>query len=146
MQKVGVFLTLCIVTLSSCTMRVDSYGGKPVDFTELPKEVQDTILYWTKSDEWIPYTESNDTTELYEYYEPNIICFDDQYTLRDVTFGPWTWYKLLTRTSDDKEYKLASNAPVPIIVKNDSIIIPDDYCILAVWDPAIKWTIYKLPQ
>lgn len=125
-------------------MKVDNFGGKAVAFTDLPKEVQDTVLYWVENDKWIPFTVPGDTTQQAEYYEPDIICFDDKYTLESEEFGPWVKYKLLTRTSDGKEYKLTRNAPLPVIVRNDTIIIPDEYNILSVWNPAVKWKIYRL--
>jgi len=125
-------------------MAVDSFGGKSVNFTDLPKVVQDTVLYWVKCDKRCPFTFPNDTTQCYGYYEPDVLCFDDQYTLNREKFGPWIKNRILKRISDGKEYKLTTSMPLPAIIRNDTIIIPDDYNILTVWNPSVKWKIYRL--
>lgn len=143
-HKYAPILLLCVISLSSCIMTVEDFGGKSVSFTDLPKEVQDTVLYWVENDKWITFTVPGDSTQYQEDYYPYIICFDEQYTLKSEEFGPWTKNKLLTRISDGKRYKLARNAPIPVIVRNDTIYIPEEYNILTVWDPSVKWMMYKL--
>ena len=143
MNKIILSGILLFISLSSCT--VDNGRGQTVSFMDLPKEVQDTILYWTENDVVTTFTASDDTTLLSMYDKPELLCFDEKYTLERTEFGPWILHKILTRISDGKEYKLTRNAPVPIIVHNDTLIIPDEYNILTVWDPSVKWRIYKLP-
>lgn len=134
-----------MLSLSGCNPTVDNGRGQIVSFTDLPQEVQDTVLYWTENDIVTSFIASDDSTLLEMTDKPNLICFDKKYTLTSVPFGPWIKHKLLTRISDGKTYKLTRNAPMPIIVRNDTLIIPVDYNILLVWDPSIKWSLYKLP-
>lgn len=75
---------------------------------------------------------------------PYVICFDEKYKLEDEKFGPWTKYQLLIRISDGKKYKLTRNASVPMIVRNDSLIIPTEYNILPAIDTLTTFKVYKL--
>ena len=47
MNRIILFGILLLMSLSSCNMSVDNGGGKTVSFADLPREVQDTIMYWT---------------------------------------------------------------------------------------------------
>lgn len=145
MNRIILFGIPLMMSLSGCNPTVDNGRGQIVSFTDLPQEVQDTVLYWSENDVVTSFIASDDSTLLEMTDKPNLICFDEKYTLTSVPFEPWIKHMLLTRISDGKKYKLKRNAPVPIIVRNDTLIIPVDYNILLVWDPSIKWSLYKLP-
>ena len=83
-------------------------------------------------------------SQLATYDKPEIISFDGSYSLKYNEWGPWITNKVLTRNSDGKKFKLAGNAPEPIIIHNGNIIIPDEYNILTVWKPDVTFTVYKL--
>lgn len=138
MRKILLYSALCLSTFLACTRAVDDSDGRTVSFADLPQPVKDSLLYWTEHDLVIEC----DTFSILE--KPEIICFGDKYTLDSETFGPWTTKKVLTRGSDGKKYNLAHNAPVPIIVRGDSLIIPCDYNILTVWPASPTFKIYKL--
>lgn len=143
MNRIILFGILLILSLSGCKPTVDNGRGQIVSFTDLPQEVQDTVLYWTEN--YAPIFTDSDSLICLGEGMPSVISFDEKYTLTSVPFGPWIKHMLLTRISDGKKYKLKRNAPVPIIVRNDTLIISTDYNILTVWDPSIKWCLYKLP-
>ena len=42
----GILATLALTTFAGCSRRIDYTDGEPVMFSELPKEVQDTLI-WT---------------------------------------------------------------------------------------------------
>ncbi len=132
-----------MTSLSSCNMSVDNGGGKTVSFTDLPKEVQDTIMYWAENYAPIP-TNSDSLISIGEGM-PAVISFDGKYTLDCIEFGPWITHNILRRSSDGRKYNLPYNIPYPIIVRNDTLIIPEDYNILIVFDQNVKWSLYKLP-
>lgn len=137
-MRILLYSALCLLAFSSCTPAVDDFGGRTVSFADLPQPVKDSLLYWTEHDLVMAW----DTFQILE--KPEIICFDDKYTLESETFGPWTTKKVLTRESDGRKYNLAYNAPGPIIVRGDSLIIPCDYNILSVWPSSPTFKIYKL--
>ena len=135
---------LCLLMLSSCTKAVDNANSSTVSFSELPKAVQDTILYWTqKQADAETYTNSDSLINIGEGI-PNVISFDEKYTLESTVFGPWGKCRILTRLSDGKVYKLSRDIPIPIVIRQDSLIVPTDYNILTIWDPLVKWKVYKL--
>ncbi len=144
MHKFILSIILCLLSLPSCNMAVDNFDGSTASFTDLPKEVQDSIIYWTENDIVTVFTDSYDTTQLAIFDKPELICFDEKYKLENDKVGPWIKNRVLTRISDGKEYKLMRNAPTPILVRNDSIIIPNDYNILDVFDSTLTFKVYKL--
>lgn len=123
-------------------MAVDDFGGSTVPFAGLPKEMQDTILSLTDN----PGSYFTNCVDSVKYGDgiPLVISFDEPYTLENVKFGPWVKYRILIRVSDGKEYKLTRNAPTPILVRNDSLLIPTKYNIITVWDSSIPFKVYKL--
>ncbi len=123
-------------------MAVDEFGSSTVPFAGLSKEMQDTILCLTGN----PGSYFTNCVDSVKYGDgiPLVICFDEPYTLEDVKLGPWVKYRILTRVSDGKEYKLTRNVPVPIMVRNDSLLIPTEYNIITVWDSSILFKVYKL--
>lgn len=141
---VGAVMGVFLSNIYSCSMEVDSFGGSTVSFTDLPKEVQDSISFWVEHDMVNTFTASYDTSQLAILDKPEIISFDGSYSLKCNEWGPWVTNKVLTRNSDGKKFKLAGNAPEPIIIHNGNTIIPDEYNILTVWKPNVTFTVYKL--
>lgn len=138
MRRILLYSALCLLAFSGCTTAIDDSGGRTVSFADLPQPVKDSLLYWTEHDRVMECG----TVSILE--KPEIICFDDKYTLESATFGPWTTKKVLTRESDGRKYNLAHNAPIPIIVRGDSLIIPCDYNILSIWPSSPTFKIHKL--
>ena len=143
MNRLILFGILLMMSLSGCNTTVDNGRGQIVSFTDLPHEVQDTIMYWTENYAPIP-TNSDSLISIGEGM-PAVISFDGKYTLDDVELGPWITHKILRRSSDGRKYIMSYNVPYPIIVRNDTLIIPEDYNILIVFDRNVKWSLYKLP-
>lgn len=143
MNRIILFGILLLMLLSSCNMTVDNGGGKTVSFADLPREVQDTIMYWT--DNYAPILTNSDSLISIGEGMPAVISFDGRYTLDNVKFGPWITHMILRRSSDGRKYDLSYNVPSPIIVRNDTLIIPNDYNILISFDQNVKWSLYKLP-
>ena len=97
-----------------------------VSFHELPKEVQDTVSYWIENkDKSCRFTNSDSLIKV-GIGTPIVISFDGKYTLENEKFGPWVKYRVLTRISDGKEYRLSRTTDVPLIVRNDTLLIPDN--------------------
>ncbi len=124
-------------------------GCRPVGFQEsvlsfhdLPKEVQDTVLYWTKHQG--AYFTNSDSLVKAGIGTPIVISFDGRYTLENEKFGPWVKYRVLTRISDGKEYRLSRNMDVPLIVRNDTVLIPENDNILYNLNSRTKFRIRKL--
>ena len=99
-----------------------------LSFHDLPKEVQDTVLYWTKHQG--AYFTNSDSLIKQGQGTPIVISFDGRYTLENEKFGPWVKWRILTRISDGKEYRLSRNVDVPLIVRNDTLLIPENDNIL----------------
>lgn len=112
-----------------------------VSFQDLPKEMQDTILFW-KENHGSYFTNSDSLISIGEM--PLVISFDDKYSLENEKFGPWVKSRILTRISDGKTYKFPRDTPTPYIIRNDTLVIPTDYNIIVVWNPTAKWRIRKL--
>lgn len=123
------------VSITAFMIFTDIYGCRPVAFQEsvlsfhdLPKEVQDTVLYWTKHQG--AYFTNSDSLIKQGQGTPIVISFDGRYTLENEKFGPWVKWRILTRISDGKEYRLSRNVDVPLIVRNDTLLIPENDNIL----------------
>lgn len=119
-----------------------SFKESNVFFHDLPKEIQDTIIYWTENRG--DYFNNSDSLIQIGEGMPLVISFDDKYSLENEKFGPWVKSRILTRVSDGKTYKFPRNTPTPFIIINDTLVIPTDYNILLVWNPTAKWRIRNL--
>lgn len=125
------------------------HGYRPVGFQEsvlsfhdLPKEVQDTVLYWTKHQG--AYFTNSDSLIKQGQGTPIVISFAGRYTLENEKIGPWVKWRVLTRISDGKEYRLSRNVDEPLIVRNDTLLIPDNDNILYNLNSQTKFRIRKL--
>lgn len=137
------------VSITVFMIFTEIHGCRPVGFQEsvlsfhdLPKEVQDTILYWTKHQG--AYFTNSDSLTKQGQGTPTVISFDGRYTLENEKFGPWVKCRVLTRISDGKEYRLSGNVDVPLIVRNDTLLIPDNDNILYNLNNRTEFRIRKL--
>ena len=78
---VGMIVFGAIGILFGCTRSINYSDGEKVKYSDLPKEVQDTLTWWGK------HAISSDTTDSVEL--PDVICFKSDYSFLCSTFGPW---------------------------------------------------------
>lgn len=118
----GILATLALTTFAGCSRRIDYTDGEPVMFSELPKEVQDTLIWW--GEHTIVSVGDTVVVEL-----DDVICFESDYTFLRSTFGPWITSRGLRRNNDGKEWKFSGNlnVPTPIVTIGDTIYIPSGY-------------------
>ncbi|WP_289630480.1 hypothetical protein [uncultured Phocaeicola sp.] len=124
-NKIHITIAMAILSLmiiAGCSRSIDYNDGEPVMFSELPKEVQDTLIWW--GEQTIVSLVDTVVVEL-----DNVICFESDYTFLRSTFGPWITSRGLRRNSDGKEWKFSGNlnVPTPIVTIGDTIYIPSDY-------------------
>lgn len=121
-KTVGVLAFGAISICSGCTRSIDYTDGERVVYSDLPKEVQDTLTWWGEHT-----TISIDDTVIVEL--PDIICYKSDYSFLRSTFGPWITSRRLKRNSDGKEWRFSGNLniPTPIIAIGDTIYIPSEY-------------------
>ena len=78
---------------------IDYTDGTPVKYMELPKEVQDSLVWRGKHDGCVSIEDT-----VIVRYKP-VICFDSDYTMLYFDVGPWTFAHFLKRNSDGKIWK-----------------------------------------
>ena len=79
---VGVIAFGAIGLCFGCTRSIDYTDGEDVFYSELPKEVQDTLIWWGEHTVF-----SVDDTVFVEL--PDVICYNSDYSFQRSTFGPW---------------------------------------------------------
>lgn len=109
-----------------CTRSIDYTDGEEVFYSDLPKEVQDTLIWWREHT-----IISIDDTVIVEL--PDVICYNSDYSFRYTTFGPWIISRRLKRNTDGKEWKFSGNIniPLPIVAIGDTIYVPSDYNVVS---------------
>ena len=109
-----------------CTRPIDYTDGERVVYSDLPKEVQDTLSWWGKHT-----IISIDDTVIVEL--PDVICYNSDYSFLYTKFGPWITSRKLKRNTDGKEWKFSGNlnVPRPIVTIGDTIYIPSDYNVVS---------------
>lgn len=114
-----------IVFCFGCTRSISYSDGEKVKYSDLPKEVQDTLARWGG------YAINTDATISVEL--PDVICFKSDYSFLESTFGPWIISRRLKRNTDGKEWKFSGNIniPRPIVAIGDTIYIPSEYMLVA---------------
>lgn len=119
---VGVIAFGAIVLCFGCTRPIDYTDGERVVYSDLPKEVQDTLSWWGKHT-----IISIDDTVIVEL--PDVICYNSDYSFVYTKFGPWITSRKLKRRTDGKEWKFSGNlnVPTPIVAIGDTIYIPSEY-------------------
>lgn len=137
---VSIIVFMIFTEIHGC--RSVGFQESVLSFHDLPKEVQDTVLYWTKHQG--AYFTNSDSLIKHGQGTPIVISFDGRYTLENEKFGPWVKCRVLTRISDGKGYRLSKNVDVPLIVRNDTLLIPDNDNILYNLNSRTEFRIRKL--
>lgn len=122
-QKIlGVIAFGAIVLCFGCNHPLDYTDGERVLYSDLPKEVQDTLSWW--GEHTIISIDDTVNVEL-----PDIICYESDYSFLYTKFGPWIISHRLKRNTDGKEWKFSGNlnVPTPIVAIGDTLYIPSDY-------------------
>lgn len=122
-QKIaGVVTFVSIGLYFGCTRSIDYTDGEEVLYSEFPKEVQDTLIWW--GEHTIISIEDTIIVEL-----PDVICYNSDYSFVYTKFGPWITSRKLKRRTDGKEWKFSGNlnVPRPIVAIGDTIYIPSEY-------------------
>lgn len=109
-----------------CTRSIEHTDGEKVVYSDLPKEVQDTLTRWGEHT-----TIALDDTVIVEL--PDVICYNSDYSFICSTFGPWIISRRLKRNSDGKEWRFSGNIniPTPIVAIGDTIYIPSEYNLVS---------------
>lgn len=121
---VGMIVFGAIGILFGCTRSINYSDGEKVKYSDLPKEVQDTLTWWGK------HAISSDTTDSVEL--PDVICFKSDYSFLCSTFGPWIISRKIKCNTDGKEWRFSGNIniPRPIVAIGDTIYIPSEYMLV----------------
>ena len=104
---------------------IDYTDGTPVKYIELPKDVQDSLVWRGKHDGYISIEDT-----VIVRLKP-VICFDSDYTILNLDVGPWTFAYFLKRNSDGKIWKFKGiyNIPTPMVTIGDTLYVPSEYNI-----------------
>lgn len=123
---VGVIAFGAIVICIGCTRSIDYTDGEDVFYSDLPKEVQDTLVWWGEHT-----TISIEDTVNVEL--PDVICYNSDYSFLYSEFGPWIISRRLKRNTDGKEWEFSGNinVPTPIVAIGDTIYIPSGYNVVS---------------
>lgn len=123
---VGVLAFGAIGLCFGCSPSIDYADGEDVFYSDLPKEVQDTLTWWGEHT-----IISIDDTVIVEL--PDVICYNSDYSFLYTEIGPWTISRRLKRNTDGKEWKFFGNmnVPTPIVTIGDTIYIPSDYNVVS---------------
>lgn len=123
---VGVIAFGAIGICIGCTRSIDYTDGEEVLYSEFPKEVQDTLIWWGEHT-----TISIEDTVFVEL--PDVICYNSDYALLYTNFGPWIISRRLKRNTDGTEWKFSGNlnVPTPIVAIGDTIYIPSNYNVVS---------------
>lgn len=119
---VGIIAFGAIGFCIGCTRSINYTDGEEVLYSEFPKEVQDTLIWW--GEHTIISIEDTVIVEL-----PDVICYNSDYSFLYTKFGPWIISRRLKRNTDGKEWKFPGNlnVPTPIVTIGDTIYIPSEY-------------------
>ena len=110
-----------------CSRSIDYTDGEDIFYSDLPKEVQDTLIWW--GEHTIISIEDTVIVEL-----PDVICYNSDYSFIYTEIGPWIISRRLKRNTDGKEWKFSGNlnVPRPIVTIGDTIYIPSDYNVVSI--------------
>ncbi len=123
---VGIIAFGAIGLCFGCSRSIDYTDGEDVFYSDLPKEVQDTLTWWGEHT-----IISIDDTVIVEL--PDVICYNSDYSFVYTKFGPWITSRKLKRRTDGKEWRFSGNlnVPRPIVAIGDTIYIPSDYNVVS---------------
>ena len=109
-----------------CSRSIDYTDGEDIFYSDLPKEVQDTLIWW--GEHTIISIEDTVIVEL-----PDVICYNSDYSFIYTEIGPWIISRRLKRNTDGIEWKFSGNliVPRPIVTIGDTIYIPSDYNVVS---------------
>ena len=109
-----------------CSRSIDYTDGEDIFYSDLPKEVQDTLIWW--GEHTIISIEDTVIVEL-----PDVICYNSDYSFIYTEIGPWIISRRLKRNTHGKEWKFSGNlnVPRPIVTIGDTIYIPSDYNVVS---------------
>ena len=109
-----------------CSRSIDYTDGEDIFYSDLPKEVQDTLIWW--GEHTIISIEDTVIVEL-----PDVIYYNSDYSFIYTEIGPWIISRRLKRNTDGKEWKFSGNlnVPRPIVTIGDTIYIPSDYNVVS---------------
>lgn len=109
-----------------CSRSIDYTDGEDIFYSDLPKEVQDTLIWG--GEHTIISIEDTVIVEL-----PDVICYNSDYSFIYTEIGPWIISRRLKRNTDGKEWKFSGNlnVPRPIVTIGDTIYIPSDYNVVS---------------
>lgn len=122
-QKITVVIAFGAIGICfGCTRSIDYTEGEKVEYSDLPKEVQDTLTWW--GEHTIISVGDTVSVEL-----PDVICYESDYSFLYSKFGPWIISRKLKRNTDGKVWKFSGNIniPTPIVTIGDTIYIPSEY-------------------
>ena len=109
-----------------CSRSIDYTDGEDIFYSDLPKEVQDTLIWW--GEHTIISIEDTVIVEL-----PDVICYNSDYSFIYTEIGPGIISRRLKRNTEGKEWKFSGNlnVPRPIVTIGDTIYIPSDYNVVS---------------
>ena len=122
---IGVLIIGVIVFNSSCSSVVKKEPST-VRFTELDKEIQDTLFAI-----WQFYQEGNymdaDSDSIPDYID--LIDLTDNYVLenRKNRLLPWVYDPVVVNKSNGWKHKFPASVPAPFIIKGNIIYTPTEY-------------------
>lgn len=125
-KLVGIIAFGAIGLCFGCSRSIDYTDGEDIFYSDLPKEVQDTLIWW--GEHTIISIEDTVIVEL-----PDVICYNSDYSFLYTEIGPWIISRRLKRNIDGKEWKFSGNlnVPRPIVTIGDTIYIPSDYNVVS---------------
>lgn len=126
-QKIGALIAFGAIGICcGCSRSIDYTDGEEVLYSEFPKEVQDTLIWWG-----VHTMISIEDTVIVEL--PDVICYNSDYSFLHTEFGPWIISRRLKRNTDGREWKFSGNlnVPIPIVAIGDTIYIPSDYNVVS---------------
>ena len=137
MKKFLFLISILIISISVFNSSCSSVVKEPstVRFTELDKEIQDTLFaIWYHDYKKVTvdteYVESINEYWVHETTAPiDFIDFTNNYVLehrQDIIF-PWVNHPVVVNKSNGWKHRFPTSEPDPIIIKGDKIYTPTEY-------------------
>jgi hypothetical protein len=123
---IGILMIGVIVFNSSCSSSPVVKESYTVRFTELDKEIQDTLFAIWQCYQGGNYLDA-DSDSIPDYID--FIDLTDNYVLehRKNRLLPWVYDPVVVNKSNGWEHKFPTSEPDPIIIKGDKIYTPTEY-------------------
>lgn len=128
MKKFLFLISILIIGVSVFNSSCSSVVKEPstVRFTELDKEIQDTLFAIWQCFQGGNYLDA-DSDHIVDYI--NFIDLTNNYVLehrRDIIF-PWVNHPVVVNKSNGWKHRFPTSEPDPIIIKGDKIYTPTEY-------------------